>query len=139
MPRTVQVVDVLVALLRQDLPVLVGNKLHVVVRIVQIRGVSHPVGVVEVVHLARAVEGEEIGARAVLLLLAIPAVLRDEPVVRVETLPQVEESVDVAVVQPEDWIERGHGDRAHVAAACSDVVSAGVVLSKSAYTRTSIR
>lgn len=135
MSRTVQVVDVLVALLRQDLTVLVRDELHVVVRIVQISGVSYSVRVVEVAHLARTVEGEEICARAVLNLLAISTVLRDEPVLRVEALPQVEESVNVAVVQPEDGIERGYGDRAHVAAACSDVVSASVVLRKSAYTR----
>jgi hypothetical protein len=51
-----------------------------------------------------------------------------EPVAWVVTLPQVKKSVDVTMMQPENGVEGGHWDGAHVAYASAICTAADEVL-----------
>lgn len=117
----------LVAPRSRHVAVLVDDLVHVVKRVALRLDVPDVVGIETLVFVAVKRLEERPGAvrlRRVISELA-------EPLGRVGALPQVEEAVDVAVVQPEDGIERRHGDRAHVSVAGDEIVPADEVLWKS--------
>lgn len=132
--RTVQTVDMCVALLRHNLSLAIGNMFYIVVPVTEAVRNAHSIRVEEVV--GGTAKGHEICQRVVVMLYPhrgtcpIQLARSAKPTAGVDGLPQVKKPIDVAVVQPEDGVECRHRDGAHVPTAPDDVTAANVVLFK---------
>lgn len=87
---------------------------YVVVRVVQ---TAQPSDLVRVVEFSGIVWRAERQQQRIGVVVAICCVVEPLFVIVLDRLPEVDETVNVAVVQPEDRVKGSHGYGAHVASA----------------------